>query len=177
MSETPKIEHTKTFTPPEVAGVRILGKNRVYWFRDICDEDGALDIGRTDGRSIRIRDRSVSIQHCVIRPDDDGKYELLDAYSTNGIRVCDLPGLRPSLRVHYCTLKVGLHIELGRVRLVVVGLDGQPPLIAKRPSQFGRLAFKVYGRVSALVKTLGFTRHWAQRHKREQKALEEGSKP
>ena len=177
MSETLKIEHTKPFTPPEVAGVRILGKNRVYWFREICDQDGALDIGRTDGRSIRIRDRSVSIQHCVIRPGDEGEYEILDAYSTNGVRVSDRPGLRPFEQVYHCVLEVGLHIKLGRIRLVVVGHDGQPPLIAKRPSQFGRLAFKVYGRVTALVKTLGFTRHWARLYKRQQEALEEGSQP
>lgn len=175
MNSTVTIPHTSDFTEPAVAGLRILGKDRVYWFREVCSQNGSLDIGRTNQRNIRIRDDSVSIKHCLIRPRHDGRYEIFDTLSKNGVRVCVRPGFRPYRRVAHHVLEVGLFIKLGRVYLVVVGEDGSVPLLAHRLSHFARLALRVYGTIAALVGTIGFTRHKAQQHKKRLAALDKAA--
>ena len=172
MNSTVTIHHASDFTAPAVAGLRIVGKDRVYWFREVCGETGALDIGRTSQRCIRIRDESVSIRHCIIRPRrDDGRYEIFDTRSRNGIRVSERPGFRPYRKVQHHVLEVGMFIKLGRVYLVAVGEDGTVPLLAYRLSQFARLALRAYGTVVRVVDKVGFTRYQAEQNKKKLDAM------
>ena len=175
MKTTVQVHHTSKFTAPVVAGVRVVGKDRVHWFREVCGPTGAIDIGRTNQRCIRIRDDTVSKRHCMIRLNSDGEYEIFDTRSFNGVRVCDRPGFRPYETVTHHVLEVGMFIKLGRAYLVVVGEDGKVPLWGYRLSQFARLALCAYGSVGALVRTVGFKRALARKNKDELDALQAAS--
>ena len=171
MKTTIHVHYTSKFAAPVVAGVRVVGKDRVHWFREVCGPTGAIDIGRTNQRCIRIRDDTVSKRHCMIRPNGEGQYEIFDTYSKSGVLVCERPGIRPYETVTHHVLEVGMFIKLGRVYLVVVGEDGNVPLLAYRLSQFARLALRAYGTVGALVRSVGFKRDLAQKNKNKLDAL------
>ncbi|MCM2256585.1 MAG: VWA domain-containing protein [Vicinamibacteria bacterium] len=51
--------------------------------------DAATSIGRADGNDAALGDRTVSSQHCRIRPLPDAGFEVIDLQSTNGTFVND----------------------------------------------------------------------------------------
>lgn len=146
-----------------VGGIRISGANAVYWFKDLLDESGRLDIGRTNQRAIRIRDMTVSRRHCEIERTAPGKYILRDLDSYNGIKV--------RIRGHYgkwvkqkrdgeVQLLPGIHIKLGNAIIVPVDAKGMFPINARDYEELACLAAETYGSATKAGKLVGRSRHW-----------------
>lgn len=156
MAKTRKLPYSKTVPMVPVTGLRIAGRNRVYDFDECRSPDGTMTIGRTNERSIRIRDDdTVSRLHCAIYKNDAGRYQLADWESTNGVRISDTAPYKRYRKVKVCTLEVGMRIKLGGTRLVAVGSDGEPIIAASRFGAIGRVALSLFGNVSAAAGRLG----------------------
>lgn len=150
MALTRRLAYSKTIAVEPVAGLRIVGINRVYKFDEYSSADGTVTIGRTNDCNIRIRgDDSVSKLHCVIYQGILGGYALVDPYSTNGIKISDQPPYRRYRKVRQYPLQVGMRIKLGSTRLIIVGPDGEPVVSASRLSQIYKVAFSIFGNISA----------------------------
>jgi Nif-specific regulatory protein len=53
--------------------------------------DGEATIGRDPANAVAVIDPSVSRKHCLLRRDDDGRYQVLDLDSRNGTAVNGVP--------------------------------------------------------------------------------------
>lgn len=156
MHKTRKLPYSKTVSMVPVAGLRIMGRNRVYKFDECCSKNGTVSIGRTGDRNIRIRDdNTISKLHCVIYKNDRGRYELVDPGSTNGIKISDTAPYKRYVEIKRCELAVGLRIKLGDTRLVIVGPDGEPVVAASHFSLIGKVALSLFGNIRAAAKRLG----------------------
>ncbi len=152
-----------------VAGLRILDHTPVYWFAELLDDNGRLEIGRTKSRDIRLDDLSVSCHHAEILRVDRGLYFLRDLGSRNGVKVRE--------RGHYgvweragengrdekVILQPGIHIKLGNVVIVPVGPDGKCPITVRDHKELARHAAEVYGSAAAATEVVGRSRHWITR--------------
>lgn len=155
MNKTRKLPYSKTVPMVPVTGLRIAGRNRVYKFDRRCNEDGTVTIGRTGDREIRIRkDDTVSKLHCVIYKNERGRYEVVDAESTNGIEISDTAPYKRYVGVWQCELTVGMRVKVGDTRLIIVGPDGEPVIAASRFSLIGKVALSIFGNISAAAKRL-----------------------
>lgn len=150
MPQTRRLPYSNTVPIVPVAGVRFAGKSRVCNFDECCSKDGTVTIGRTNERSIRIRDDdTVSRLHCVIYKNAMGRYEMVDARSMNGVRMSDTAPYVRYRTVSKVALEVGLRVKLGGTRLVIVGPDGEPVIAASRFSQIGKVALSLFGSIRA----------------------------
>src|SRR6185436_331137 len=73
-----------------------------------------LTIGRAEDATISVNHNSVSRLHCEVHALGDGRYEIVDKGSSNGVRV-NAVELRRSI------IEAGDVIELGDVRFKFVG--------------------------------------------------------
>ena len=76
----------RSYNPP-VAGLRVLGQERTIWFRNLLADTDRVTIGRTRQRDLRLRDDTVSRDHCDLVRESDGSFHLIDRDSTNGLYV------------------------------------------------------------------------------------------
>ena len=143
-----------------VAGLRVLGHNRVQWFRDRLDADGRLVVGRTRQRDIRIKCRSVSRRHCEIVQTGPGMFILRDLHSTNGVRVAVRGNYGSWVECEEVVLQPGIHIKLGRSLIVPVDPRGECPIVARNHLEFAKLAKMTYGSANAAETYVGRSRRW-----------------
>lgn len=73
-----------------------------------------LTIGRAEDSTISVNHNSVSRLHCEVHALGDGRYEIVDKGSSNGVRV-------NAVEYKRCIIEAGDVIELGDVRFKFVG--------------------------------------------------------
>lgn len=79
-------------------------------------QDGAIRIGRNAANDFVIANASVSSEHCVIEPSENGGWRVKDLDSTNGTRVNDA-------RVSMATLHRNDVIAFGDISVAIRGDD------------------------------------------------------
>ena len=72
-----------------------------------------VTIGRHPSNTVRLTDDKASRHHCAIRPDDAGRYVVVDLQSRNGTRV-------NGSRERRAALSDGDELQLGKLRLRVI---------------------------------------------------------
>ena len=146
-----------------VAGLRVLGRGGVHWFRDRLDDDGRLLVGRTRQRDIQIKCRSVSRRHCEIVHIGPGQYMLRDLHSSNGIKVAIRGHYGPWVKCAEVVLLPGIHIKLGRSVIVPVDPRGECPVVARNHLEFAKHIKMTYGSANAAAGYVGRSRGWIDR--------------
>ncbi len=155
MNDTETYNQAAESAPAQVAGLRVQNKRRCMFFNRWLKHQPLVSIGRTTARDIRIRSMSVSRDHADVRRTSKGEFRFRDRNSKNGVWVSDVGRYGKFRKVKAVTLKVGMHIRLGRVILVVVDTDGMAPIMAPRYTEFLRLAAVVYGNATGAARQIG----------------------
>jgi hypothetical protein len=169
--------------PADVGGVRSLGSSRVILFEDIRYKifvKNRFTIGRDSNCDIRIKNPTVSGEHCALSRLAAGGFLLQDSGSRNGVYIHHpLDGGRTWRRVTNTVLTVGLHLLLGNVRLVITDQQGTCRLPVGRYSEFFRQALYCYGTPYAAARATGAPRRKLERVAREMREKERtrGTKP
>jgi hypothetical protein len=161
------IQVSSHLRPADVGGIRVLGSVRVIRFDEIRYKifvKQRFTIGRNQDCDIRIKDPTVSSEHCAISRLASGGFLLQDSAAKNGVYVHHpLDGGRTWRRVATIHLTVGLHLLLGDVRLVITDRRGNCPLSAGRFSEFFRQALYCYGTPHAAARATGAPRRMLAR--------------
>jgi hypothetical protein len=157
--------------PADVGGIRVLGSTRVILFDKILYKiflRQKFRIGRNPKCEIRIKDLTVSSEHCAISRQKPYGFLLRDSRSKNGVYVHHpLDGGATWRRVATIHLTVGLHILLGNVRLIVTDRRGYCRLPVERYSEFFREALYCYGTPHAAARATGAPRRKLERVAKE----------
>lgn len=157
--------------PAGVGGIRALGSSRVILFDEIRYKifvKQRFTIGRDQDCDIRIKDLTVSSEHCAISRLVAGGFLLQDSGAKNGVYIHHpIDGGRTWRRVANTVLTVGLHLLLGNVRLVITDHRGTCRLPAGRYSEFFRQALYCYGTPYAAARATGAPRRRLERVARE----------
>jgi hypothetical protein len=171
------IDVSSHLRPADVGGIRSLGSSRVILFNEIRYKifvKQRFTIGRDQDCDIRIKDRTVSGEHCAISRLAAGGFLLQDSAAKNGVYIHHpIDGGRTWRRVANTVLTVGLHVLLGDVRLVITDHRGTVRLPVGRFSEFFRQALYCYGTPYAAARATGAPRRALARVAR---AMREGKK-
>lgn len=152
---------------PLVAGLRLFGQDRVFWFDTLFarrQDRPILTIGRDANCDICLPDPTVSsVQGTIrrrahIRGDSVApRFMIYDAGSTNGIRVSALGADGPFGQVDAVALSVGLHVRIGAIILVAVDGRGACPIIASTELEFIGQACALYGSEETAARFIGIS--------------------
>jgi hypothetical protein len=156
------IDVSSHLRPADVGGIRALGSARAILFDEIRYKifvKQRFTIGRDQDCEIRIKDPTVSGEHCAISRLAAGGFLLQDSGSKNGVYIHHpLDGGHTWRRVAQTVLIVGLHVLLGDVRLVITDHRGTCRLSVGRYSEFFRQALYCYGTPYAAARATGAPR-------------------
>jgi hypothetical protein len=170
------IDVSSHLRPADVGGIRALGSARVILFDEIRYKifvKQRFTIGRNQDCDIRIKDPTVSGEHCAISRLAAGGFLLQDSGAKNGVYVHHPnDGGRTWRRVANTVLTVGLHVLLGDARLVITDHRGTCRLSVGRFSEFFRQALYCYGTPHAAARATGAPRRLLARIAREMKEKE-----
>lgn len=148
----------------KVGGLLVYAQRRRSWKAHLYRFDShvlasKITIGRTRQRTFRLRDKTVSKLHCVIRRQRNGSYTLQDQHSLVGTWVSD-PDILDG-RWHQCkivTLRLGMRIRIGNTHFLVTDNRGCCPIErASRYSEFCRRAWSLYGTISIAARAIGLS--------------------
>ena len=131
--------------PGQIAGLRMLKRNKRFVFDRLFRAANPITVGRTRQSDMQLRHDTVSRRHCSIERSPDGEYIIVDRGSTNGIYVADCGAYGEYRRVTRCILKMGMHIRLGDVTITPVDAAGEAPVFVKRTSEFLLRIIRLYG--------------------------------
>ncbi len=141
--------------PKGVTGLRVHGHGACFFFDRAKGADEPYTIGRAPGQDFRIKDTTVSRQHCEIEPLIDGRFAIVDCGAANGVHISvhgPHRGFRP---VAWYILRTGIYLRLGKVVLVPIDTNGASSIIATRGSEFDRCARALYGSHSQVIRPTG----------------------
>lgn len=165
------IQVSSLLRPADVGGIRVLGSARVILFDNIRYKrfiKSKFTIGRNADCDIRLREPTVSSEHCAISRPQAGGFVLRDSGSKNGVYVYHpVDGGDTWRKVATLYLTVGLHILLGNVRLVVTDRSGYCRLSVNSYSEFFRQAIYCYGTPHAAARATGAPRRMLARVAKE----------
>lgn len=152
---------------PPVAGLRLFGQDRVFWFDTLFarrQDRAILTIGRDANCDICLPDPTVSSVHGTIRRrahmrgDSVGPtFMILDGGSKNGIQLGALGADGPFGHVDAVALSVGLHVRIGAIILVAVDGRGACPIIASTELEFIGQACALYGSEETAARFIGLS--------------------
>lgn len=150
---------------PPVAGLRLFGQDRVFWFDTLFarrQDLPILTIGRDANCDICLPDPTVSSVQGKIRRRHHmrgdsvvPKFMLCDCGSKNGIQVSALGADGPFGHVDAVALSVGLHVRIGAIILVAVNGRGACPIIARTELEFIGQACALYGSEETAARFIG----------------------
>lgn len=150
-----------------VAGLRLFGQDRVFWFDTLFarrQDLAILTIGRDANCDICLPDPTVSSVQGTIRRRHRmrggsvvPKFMICDGGSKNGIRVSALGADGPFGRVDAVALSVGLHVRIGAIILVAVDGRGACPIIATTELEFIGQACALYGSEETAARFIGLS--------------------
>jgi hypothetical protein len=170
------IDVSSLLHPADVGGIRSLGSRRVILFDEIRYKifvKNRFTIGRDQDCDIRLKDPTVSGEHCAISRLAAGGFLLQDSGSKNGVYIHHpIDGSRTWRRVAQTVMTVGLHLLLGNVRLVITDHRGTVRLPVGRYSEFFHQALYCYGTPYAAARATGAPRRKLERVAREMRENE-----
>lgn len=150
---------------PPVAGLRLFGQDRVFWFDTLFarrQDLPILTVGRDANCDICLPDPTVSSVQGKIRRRHHmrgdsvvPKFMLCDCGSKNGIQVSALGADGPFGHVDAVALSVGLHVRIGAIILVAVNGRGACPIIARTELEFIGQACALYGSEETAARFIG----------------------
>ncbi|MEM9493464.1 MAG: FHA domain-containing protein, partial [Myxococcota bacterium] len=151
---TPTISYSSIDHELRAVGLRILrvkstkprqvSHRRLIMFDDYFTESPILTIGRTRQCHIRLRDRAVSRLHCIVEKIDDA-YFVFEYNAKNGLFVTECGDYDRYRPVKWQKVQLGMNLRIGRYFLVPINQDRVCPIVARRNSEFLRIAHEIYG--------------------------------
>lgn len=152
---------------PPVAGLRLFGQDRVFWFDTLFARRPdlvTLTIGRDASCDICLPDPTVSSVHGTIRrrahmrgDSVASRFMICDGGSKNGIQVGALGADGPFSHVDAVTLSVSMHVRIGAIILVAVDGRGACPIMARTELEFIGQACALYGSEETAARFIGLS--------------------
>lgn len=150
----------RNFTPslaPPAHGLHVHGTRTTYHFVDLCDAgDPAAEIviGRHLESDIHLADKSVSLEHAVIRPCGEDLWEIHDRSrdgkpSRNGVLINGKPMVAPTV------LRAGMRVRIGKTRFHGANERLMVPITACTLTEFCHRLDLIYGNSCEAERRMG----------------------